>query len=285
MNRPTMTRRTTVLFVAWQNPTTRRFYPVGRRAELEDDGGGRFEFAYIQGARGAEGFLPFLPFPDVSQVYRSDELFPTFSNRLLSRKRPDFVQYVEDLGLPAGTDSPLTILGRSLGRRATDTLELFPRPEFAPGYGYRTWFWAHGIRHIQPRPDDRIATLQLDEPVSIWSVPDNPVVPEALGIWTDDDCLIGYVPGYLLEDAYTLQNACGILQARVARLNPPPTPIQQRLLLRLDGCWPDRFVPYSTPRYQPISSDAATIPVRIWEEWDYLASDNPRNVDDVIGQR
>jgi len=255
------------LFVAWQNPATRRFYPVGRLAQIEAGGcQDCFEFVYIQRAVEADRFQPFVSFPDLHQIYRAKELFPMFDNRLVSRKRADFLDYIAELGLPVGTVSPITILSRSAGRRMTDTLQLFPLPEYEPDYGYRTWFWAHGIRHLQPRPDERIAALEQDERLCVRPDLNNPVVPDALSLWTDDGVCIGYMPSYLLDDADNLQDTCSFCEVYVDRLNLPPAPVQQRLLLRLESCWPEGFVPYSTPRYQPLADDASTVVPPVLDE-------------------
>ena len=131
------TRTDRLLFVAWQNPVTRRFYPVARLAQIEGDGcQDCFEFAYIRGTQQADGFQPFVSFPNLDQVYRGKVLFPMFANRLLSSNRSDFPEYIAQLGLPPATISPITILSRSAGRRTTDTLELFPLPEW--------WKSSHG---------------------------------------------------------------------------------------------------------------------------------------------
>jgi hypothetical protein len=257
------------LFVAWQNPTTRRFFPVGRLAQIEGDGcEDCFEFVYIQGARQAEGFQPFISFPDLDQIYRARELFPMFGNRLLSEKRADFPQYIAQLGLPPATISPITILSRSTGRRVTDTLELFPLPEFEPGYGYRTWFWAHGLRYLTSEGPRRLLELTPDEQVFPRCDTLNPVDSSAIELLSDDGLRIGYMPSYLLDDAHTLQDTCDICEVYVDRLNLPPAPLQQRLLLRLESCWPDGFVPYSTARYQPLAGDASTILPPVFEEFD-----------------
>jgi hypothetical protein len=248
------------LFVAWQNPDTRRFYPVGRLAQIEgNDCQDCFEFVYIQGALQADAFHPFISFPDLFQVYRAQELFPTFGNRLVSQKRADFPQYIVQLGLPPSTISPITILSRSAGRRATDTLELFPLPEFELDYGYRTWFWAHGLRYLKPEGQSRLLRLTPDEQVLPQCDMQNPVDNSAIELLSDDGVRIGYMPSYLLDDAHTLQETCSFCEVYVDRVNLPPAPIRQRLLLRLESCWPDGFVPYSTARYQPLSGEAATI--------------------------
>ena len=246
------------LFVAWQNPATRRFYPVGRLAQIDTpDHQGCFEFVYLQGVLEADGFEPFISFPNLHRIYQSHELFPMFDNRVVSRKRSDFSSHIAELGLPEGTVNPITILSRSSGRRMTDTLQLFPLPEFEPEIGYRTWFWAHGIRHLANPPEERIASLVPEEQVFVQPDPTNPVVPNALALWTRDDICIGYMPSYILEDIATLNGLNTLCRIFVERVNPPPAPIQQRILLRMESSWPQQFVPYSTARYQPLPAGAA----------------------------
>lgn len=257
-----MTEVLHALFVAWQHPVSRRFSPVGRLAQIAGNNcQDCFEFVYVHAAEEAqeEGFLPFLSFPELDKVYRSRELFPMFANRLLPKSRPDFPEYIEQLGLPPATVSPITILSRSTGRRATDTLELFPLPEFEANYGYRTWFWAHSLRYVPDASQERIATLAPDERLFPMCDVQNAVVPSAIALRTTDLQIVGYMPSYLLEDAHTLQQTCEFCEVYVDRVNPPPIPLQQRLLCRLESCWPDGFVPYSTERYQPLVPDAAEI--------------------------
>lgn len=258
-----MAEITRALFVAWQDPETRRYTPVGRLAQIVGDRcDDCFEFVYIAAALDAQsrGFLPFLSFPQVDGLYRGRELFPMFANRLLPATRPDYSEYLEQLGLSAATTSPIQILSRSGGRRATDTLELFPLPVFEPDHGYRTWFWSHALRHINPLALDRISELSSGERLYVLHDIQNPVDPLALALRTEDRVIVGYMPSYLLDDAHTLTQTCESCEVFVDRINPAPAPIQQRLLCRLQSCWPNDFVPYATDRYDPLALGAATVP-------------------------
>jgi hypothetical protein len=214
---------------------------------------------YIKGASSAEGFKPFISFPDLNQVYRGRELFPMFANRILSESRSDFRAYIEQLGLPQATTSPITILSRSSGTRFTDTLELFPLPEFRAGFGYQTWFWVHGMRYLEEAVNQRILRIHPDERIYAQHDVENQTDTSAIKLFTGDGIPIGFMPSYLLDDAHTLADTCTVCEIYVARLNPPPVPIQQRLLCRLDSCWPEGWVPYSTPRYQPFSEEASVV--------------------------
>ena len=79
------------LFIAWQDPESRKIIPVGRLLRLQ----GGYEFAYIGSVHEARarGFAPLVTFPELGQVYRSVELPPLFSNRLMSSARRDFAEY------------------------------------------------------------------------------------------------------------------------------------------------------------------------------------------------
>ncbi|WP_121971239.1 hypothetical protein [Leptolyngbya sp. BC1307] len=70
-----------MLFLAWQNPISRRWFPIGR---LTFDGH-LYRFGYIQGVVTAQqegDFESLWAFPELNTVYESYELFPLFSNRL-----------------------------------------------------------------------------------------------------------------------------------------------------------------------------------------------------------
>ena len=250
------------LFVAWQDPATRRFFPIGRLAQIESDKCDEcYEFVYVVFAQEAvkAGFLPLLSFPKIEQVYRSRELFPIFANRLLPTSRPDFGEYIHQLGLPPATSSPIIILSRSSGRRATDTLELFPLPKFELGNGYQTWFWAHGIRYL-PQAEAKISELKVGEQLFPLCDFQNPAAPNAILLRTRDFVNVGFMPTYLVGDAHELQQSCEVCEVYVDRINLPPIPLQQRLLCRLAACWPDGFVPYSSEMYLPIPMNASEIP-------------------------
>src|SRR5947209_6759948 len=116
------------LFLAWRDPETGSWYPVGRLQNLGD----RYEFVYTRGALRAQraaGFCPFPGFPDIGSAYESEELFPLFANRLLARGRAEYADFIEWMSVSESEADPVVLLARSGGQRATDTLEVFPCPE------------------------------------------------------------------------------------------------------------------------------------------------------------
>ena len=119
-HRDTRPRR---FMVVWQDPEARTFHHVGR---LEFTAAGEFCFADVPGARLAPRFRPFAAFPDLEHEYRSNELFPFFANRVMSARRPDFDAHLTALGLTREDWTPLELLARSAGERATDTIQVIP---------------------------------------------------------------------------------------------------------------------------------------------------------------
>lgn len=251
------------LFLAWQDPISRSWFPIGR---LTFDRG-VYQFAYTHGARTAQEQARFqlLPsFPSLNKVYESNELFPLFSNRLPSRSRVDYEQFVEWLNLPLYEDDPVALLARSAGRRATDTFEVFPCPERTEEGAYHIHFFAHGLRHLSQHSIERVARLQAGEPLLLVHDFQNPHGPNALmlrtnGRDTTDIQIVGYCPRYLVGDFLrVIVDDPGSLSVKVERLNPPPAPLAHRLLCNMTAQWPAEFKPFDGPDYQPLVMDAAT---------------------------
>lgn len=251
------------LFVTWRGPRDGSMYfPVGRLREIADSSGNpAYEFTYIHGAHDAEkdGFRPFIEFPNLGAVYRSRELFPLFSNRLMPNSRPDYVEYVQRLGLTPTEIHPLDLLGRSMGARATDAIELFPLPVCLNGR-YVTFFLLRGIRHRTPEQQARIEKLVAGE--KLLPQPDARNAHDTYAVQlltTSDGIFVGHVPSYLAEDVSRLCCENELPEVTVDRVNPSPAPVQHRVLCRLEAIWPVGFEPYSTPRYAPISAHAEAL--------------------------
>ena len=96
------------LFLAWQAPDMRQWFPVGRLdADAEHS---NYVFQYTRGAIAAQdgGFHPMASFPRLEERYQSDELFPMFMNRVLGHHRKDFAEYLASLDLDR--NDPIEIL-------------------------------------------------------------------------------------------------------------------------------------------------------------------------------
>ena len=251
-----------VLFVAWQDPASRRVLPVGRL--IARDSAPRWEYVYIQGARHAAAF-GFFPFPGMDRldfVYRSDTLPPFFDNRLMQRKRPDFPQYMMRLGLPPDLHDEIPILARSEGRRATDTIEVFGLPTYdAEREKYRFMFFARGVRHL-PDAEARIESLAPEDQLDLERDAKNPVDRLAIQVHRGGGGVVGFVPNTLVEDVHELETRGSSIAVFVQLVNPIPAPVQVRLLCRLEASCVDGYVPFASARYQPIPAEATQIDIR-----------------------
>jgi hypothetical protein len=240
----------------------RRWYPIGR---LTYDGY-RYQYVYLVGAREAQNryqFEPLASFPSLNKVYESDSLFPLFSNRVLSNSRSDYKDFVEWLNIPKDEDDPIAILSRSGGRRVTDNLEVFPCPQPDELDRYHIHFFAHGLSYLPKESINRINDLKPEDSLLLaWDF-QNPHDPLAIMLRTNDTYegdryIVGYCPRYLLPDAYDIMNKCpDPPRVTVERINPPPAPLQLRLLCNMTTCWPEDFKPCSNEMYQPIPSNVS----------------------------
>jgi hypothetical protein len=244
------------LFLAWQDPNSRRWFPVGR-LELAN---GLYSFVYTKGAeqaRDAAGFQALPSFPELQTVYVSEELFPLFSNRLLPRSRSEYREYLEWLSVPASDADPFAILARSGGRRVTDTLEVFPCPEPNEEGEYQVHFLMHGLSHMPGPSIDRAIRLQAGDPLLAMRDFQNPMDPQAIALRTAemfdrDIYIVGYCPRYLRADFLRLLEWNLSPKITVERVNPPPAPIQVRVLCKSVMHWPEGFRPFSTVEYEAL---------------------------------
>ena len=114
---------TKTLYLAWQAKENQGWFPIG---QLDADiDASDYRFRYIEGARRAQqeaGFSSLMEFPALEGNYTSDVLFPTFTNRIMSKSRPDFAKYMLNLGLNETFD-PIDSLSVNGGKRATDSYE------------------------------------------------------------------------------------------------------------------------------------------------------------------
>jgi hypothetical protein len=240
------------LFLAWQDPNDRSWFPVGRLT-FESE---MYTFVYTRGAENAtqdNGFEPLYSFPDLHRVYQSEALFPLFANRVMRPSRPDYNDYIEWLNIPQHSDDSITILSRSGGKKATDHFEVFPCPEPDENGRYHIHFFLHGLRHRQQAAIERVNTLNAHEHLYIMYDMQNSHDPLALALRTNDEHLIGYCPRYLVEDIHKLLGKePQRVKVHVEQVNLAPAPIQLRLLCSITAEWPTDFRPRGHQRHRSI---------------------------------
>jgi hypothetical protein len=256
------------LLVAWRSGTPEYgWQPVGRL----DHQGGVYRFVYTRGARLLGDFQPFPQMENLEEVYESSELFPMFANRLLSKSRPEYEAYLKWGGFnPDNPPDPISILGVTEGRRQTDSIEVFPCPVPDNTGCYVNKFFAHGLRWLPAAAQDRIHRLEIGEQLYLLPDPSNPNDPQAVALRPakGDRFMIGYVPRYLARDVWNLLWACcPDIKIFVERVNTD-APLQQRLLCRMHGCWPEDFRPCDDEEFRPI-------PAHVTATCDEAIEDNP----------
>jgi hypothetical protein len=247
------------LYLAMQDPESRRWAPVGRLRREN----GHYVFDYTRGAEGLANFEPFGRMSKVGFQYVSDALFPLFANRVLAAGRPEYHDYMRWLGLTKQDHDALEELARTGGRRATDTLELVPCPEPTPDGRYELHFFARGLRHLGAEERARATRLLPGERLYLLKDLQNRQDTMALMLRTDDPVtIVGYVPRYHCADLSRLLQLVGpeAVSVIVDRINLD-APIQYRLLCRLSAPWPAHFQPCADDEFEPIKVNLDELPL------------------------
>lgn len=240
------------VFVAWQDPQTRRFVPVGRLTQEN----GVYKFAYTRGAEEAKNFTRFGAMQDLDVVYVSEKLFPLFANRLLPKSRPEYQQFLTWLGLDAKEQDELEMLARSGGQRATDSLEIIPCPEPTKDNNYVVQFFIHGLRYLRDKDQDRVSRLSVGDPLFLMRDVQNQHDPMALLMRTGDPIsIVGYCPRYYSGEFSTLLEKLGPkkIKINVERVNQD-APSNFKLLCKLIAPWPADFSPFSREQFELVAN-------------------------------
>lgn len=248
------------LFVTWQDLESRKIFPVGRLVRLLDPPGA-YEFAYVGGACDAKaaGFRPFVAFPSLTEVYRSRGLLPFFTNRVMSKGRPDYASFLRRLALAPEVAAPEDILARSGGVRATDTVEMFAEPTRVDEHTWRAIFLVRSIRHVRGG-EETAASLEVGQSLSCMLDIQNPKNPRAVALRTEDHRIVGFCPDYLADYLDEVLLGDPAAKTTVLAMNPPPAPVHYRVLCELMFRMPsDITYPFRSGKLMPISGDAAQV--------------------------
>jgi len=222
--------RTRRLYVIWQEPDTRRFCHVGH---LDVQADGEHTFEYEPEAADISGFDGFAAFPDFDRTYRSDQLFPFFSNRVLSPRRPEYQTYLSALDITDDDLAPVELLARAGGTRATDTVHIVPEPRVDEDGRHVLLFLASGVRHIASE-QDRVSQLRIGDELALRHDADNEANPNAILLDTATGQPVGWVPDYLVDQVHHYRSR-GPVRVFVERANGPDVPAHLRLLCRLEA--------------------------------------------------
>ena len=231
----------TTLFLAWQAPQSRCWFPVGRLdADLDSDPA-RYRFSYVEGAREARQLAEFLTvpgFPAIETPYRSEELFPFFQNRLMNSRRPERAEYLHQLGLDPDHWDPVSELAAPFNQAHKNGYEVFPDVVPDPKGRFRTRFEVHGWRYTNEHSIERAGSLEVGEELSLSLDLNSPATGHAVTVKTADQYVVGCLPRYLVDVAF--RDGSWLVEepeARVAQLNFTGS-LSTRVLVEFTGRLP-----------------------------------------------
>lgn len=239
------------LFLAWQAPTDRAWFPVGRLdADVERND---YRFCYTRGAIEAqpEGFHPIASFPRLDTCYRSTELFPMFKNRVLASQRRDLAAYLASLALER--PDPIEILAVTGGARQTDSFEVFPRIEKRSDNSFSCRFFLHGLRYMSESAQRCTLTLQPGDVLGVSVELNNPKYGLAVQLTTRDYEFVGWAPRYIVADLLAAISRMNTIHAEVVRVNADDVPMNRRVLIEMHGLLPSDFEPMSSGSFLPLA--------------------------------
>ena len=254
---------TTTLYLAWQAPQSRRWFPVGRLDAEQDENGSRYEFYYVEGAqeaREAADFLMVPGFPELNAPYRSEKLFPFFENRLMNRRRPERAEYLRQLGLDPALWDPVSELAAPFNYAHGNGFEVYP--DIVPDNDghFQTQFVVHGLRYTNAHSIERAERLEIGEELRLSLELNSPVTGHAVTVKTTDQYLIGWLPRYLVDvvyqdDGWRIRDP----KATVAQLNFNGS-LSHRVLVDFSGQLPPTIRSMDClPQYRSIDSKAVQI--------------------------
>ena len=240
------------LIVTWRNPDNHKWTPVAH-LQYKDN---KYYLNYLHGAK-ATSFRPFGEMKDLNNTYSAEELFPIFKNRLLSKSRPEYEDFLQWLNIDKNDENDLLELAMSKGIRATDELQLFPIPQKNDKGNYEVLFFSHGISHISKSYVKRLDTLKKGDKLLILKDVQNTVDSYALMLRTEDEPaeLVGYCPAFFVKDFNKLMelNGNNKLLVTVEKVNQD-APLQLKLLCKLTTHWAEDFKAFDDKEFQAYSS-------------------------------
>lgn len=251
------------LFVSWQQPDSREWIPVAK-LERKDE---KYFFSYTRGVHRAKSFVAFGRMDRLDAVYESTSIFPLFANRLISKSRPEFRDYLRWLGLKSAADDPLSMLALTGGIRGTDSIELFQPPSISDTGAYKVEFFARSLSHLPKEAIAHIANLAQGQRLFLMRDCQNKFDPLALAIRSDGPpVFVGFCPKYYAPDlGELLSPSKNELEITVKCVNVD-APLNMRLLCSVSAVAPAGFSPLDASiDFQPF---AGTVP----QDWQQLSS-------------
>ena len=145
------------------------------------------------------GFRGIPEFPDLERRYEATELFPTFRNRAMNKRRRDRAAHLHELGLDVNDCDEVAELLASGGRSHTDSFETFPGIEPDETGRFRTRVTLHGLRHTNEHGIEAVRGLRVGDKLRVAAELNNPVTSYGFVVYTQEYYMLGWLPRYIAE--------------------------------------------------------------------------------------
>lgn len=244
------------IYIAWQDEKTREWLPVAKLEKNKNE----YSLSYTRGAAKSPSFVGFGRMNDLSKTYSSNEIFPFFKNRILSKSRPDYLKYISWLGLEESIADDMQLLSISSGSRATDSYEIISPPQ-KNGKNLNLKFFIRGISHLSKSTIEEIKEIKKDSSLYLMHDYQNKFDNHAILLRTDDPKnLIGYIPKYYCKPIHKFINSGKNIKSKVLQ-NNNDAPLNMRILcsIEIENCsdlfneffdQEDNFKPWSEEEMQ-----------------------------------
>lgn len=210
---------------------TREWIPV---AKLEKNDG-KYILSYTQGANKYPTFTGFGRMNDLGKIYSSVDIFPFFKNRLISKSRPDYKNYISWLGLEDDDSDEMKLLSISSGSRATDSYEIVAPPEKIND-SLLLKFFVRGISHLPKEVIKLLENLKIDQKLFLMADYQNSHDPSAIALRSDDPkIMIGYIPKYYCKSLDRIRKSDSNLDISISVIkNNPDAPLSMKILCAIE---------------------------------------------------
>lgn len=152
----------------------------------------------------------------------------------MSKKRQSYPVYLNAIGIDAlGLDTPMELLARTGGPRATDTFHLVEDLVADDNGRVVSRILASGVRHVDGATD-ALSRIRPGDELKLRAHADNPVNPRAQLVCAATGEALGYVPDWLLVDLEQLLDRAESFRVFAERVSPNEHP-HLRLLCRIEA--------------------------------------------------
>jgi hypothetical protein len=222
-------------------------FPIARL----DRRAGRYTFRYTSGALqlgSAARVLPLPTFPKLTQRYESRELFPAFAALIPEPASARRAEFAIARGFDPGESDEMALLSVPTPLDAAGTVKTLPnlRGNENGRFDFRVFLRGPGA-------DSPLAkTLRPGQP--LWT---NLLVADGgrsmnVMIVNERQELIDYLPPLVSQEISAVLGSGFRPTLEIVRINEPPHPAEQRLLVHIRGQWPARYEPMQRVAFAPI---------------------------------